>query len=91
MAYLYENTTTGTDLIINGFENGIADSPFNGIGNIQNMNVSYINGIAYVNYKRRACVFNSGTLQRPISYTVSDQGLIYIADFNGTSTSQVWK
>jgi hypothetical protein len=91
MAYNYENTTTGTDLIINGFENGIADSPFNGIGNIQNMNVSYIDGIAYVNYKRRACVFNSGTLQRPISYAVSDLGLIYIADFNGTSTSQVWK
>lgn len=91
MAYNYEKTTTGTDLVINSFENGIADSPFNGIGNIQNMNVSYINGIAYVNYKRRACTFSGGTLQRPISYTVSDQGLIYIADFNGTDTSQVWK
>ena len=92
MAYNYEQVSQNiTDLIINGFENGIADSPFNGIGNIQNMNVSYINGIAYVNYKRRACTFSGGTLQRPISYTVSDQGLIYIADFNGTDTSQVWK
>jgi hypothetical protein len=91
MAYTYEKTTTGTDLIINGFEKGIADSPFNGIGNIQNLNVSYINGIAYVNYKRRACTFSGGTLQRPISYTVSSEGLIYISDFDGTSTSQIWK
>lgn len=92
MAYTYRKSNSGeNELVINGFQKGIADSPFNGIGNIQNLNVSYIDGVTYVNYKRRACTFNGGTLQRPISYTVSDQGLIYIADFNGTDTSQIWK
>lgn len=89
MSYLYEKSTN--DLVISGFERGIADSPFNGIGNIQNLNISYVDGVSYVNYKRQACTFSGGTLQRPIAKTVSDQGLIYIADFDGTTTSQVWK
>lgn len=89
MSYHYDKPTG--DLVIDSFEKGIADSPFNGIGNIQNLNISYIDGVSYVNYKRQACTFSGGTLQRPIAKTVSDQGLIYIADFDGASTSQVWK
>jgi len=90
--YKYEKNLNGQqDLVISGFEGGIADSPFNGIANISNLNISYIDGVAYVNYQKQACTFSGGTLQRPIYKTVSDQGLIYIADFDGSSTSQVWK
>ncbi len=92
MAFKYEKNANGEqDLVIDGFEKGIADSPFYGISNIKNLNVSYIEGVSYVNYKRQQCTFSGGTLQRPIYATVSDQGLIYIADYNGTTTSQVWK
>jgi len=87
MAYNYENTTTGIDLIINGFENGIADSPFNGIGNIQNLNVSYVDGVTYMNYKRQACTITGGTMGTPLYATQSPQGIIYISD----SSSQIFK
>ncbi len=55
MAYKTEKTETGRDLVIDGFEKGIASSPYYGIGNIMNLNTSYYPGVAYVNYRRQAC------------------------------------
>lgn len=53
MAHRFEKTTNNTyDLIIDGFEKGIASSPYSGIANIRNLNTSYYPGVAYVNYKR---------------------------------------
>jgi hypothetical protein len=89
MSFIFEKGTN--DLVISGFEQGIADSPFLGIANIQNLNVSWVQGIAYVNYKRQACYFIGGTLQRPISACVASDGTIFISDFDGTTTSQIWK
>lgn len=60
MAFRYEKSKSGNqDLIIDGWENGIALSPYKGIGNIRNLNTSYYPGVAYVNYARQACTFNT--------------------------------
>ncbi len=57
MAYTIEKTQSGRDLVISGLEKGIAASPYNGIGNIQNLSTTYYPGVAYVNYRRQACTF----------------------------------
>ncbi len=81
--YRFEKTTGGQDLIIDGFEKGIADSPFQGIGNIRNLNVSYYSGVAYVNYKRKPATITGGTLVFPRFACQSPAGIIYISDENG--------
>ncbi len=48
------------DLVISGWEKGIAHSPFQGIGNMRNLNVNYYPGVAYVNYERQAATITSG-------------------------------
>lgn len=54
MAFRYEQNLNGeNDLVIDGFEKGIADSPFRGLGNIRNLNIKYYDGVTYVNYKRK--------------------------------------
>lgn len=88
MSYRYEKNTNGQyDLVIDGFEKGIATSPVNGIGNIRNLNIKYYEGVAYMNYKRQTCTISGGTLGKPLYSTKSQTGLIYISDDN----QQVWK
>lgn len=54
MAYRFEKNANGeSDLVISGFEKGIAESPLDGIGSIKNFNIRYRKGVAYVNYKRQ--------------------------------------
>lgn len=64
MAYRFEKNSNGqSDIVIDGFEKGIASSPFKGIGNIRNLNIKYYDGVAYVNYKRQgATIQNSGAV-----------------------------
>lgn len=53
MAFRYETNQNGDqDLVIDGFEKGIADSPYLGIANMRNLNTSWYPGVAYTNYKR---------------------------------------
>ena len=52
MAYVFDEETNS--LVIDGFESGIASSPYKGIGSMRNVNTSYYPGVAYVNYKRQA-------------------------------------
>ncbi len=40
MSYRFEKTQTGTDIVISGFENGIANSPYEGIGDMRNVNIT---------------------------------------------------
>lgn len=88
MSYQYrKNNSDEQELVISGFEQGIADSPFNGIGNIQNLVVSYVDGIAYVNYKKKPCTISGGTMGKPLYSTQSPAGTIYISDDN----KQIWK
>ncbi len=91
MSYEYKKNLNGEqDLVISGFENGIADSPFKGIGNIKNLNVRYYDGVAYVSYKRQACFFSGGTFEKPMYATQSPSGIIYISD-NKSGGNQIWK
>lgn len=53
MAYYFEQTDSGNDIVINGFEKGIAQSPYMGIASIRNMNTNYYPGVGYLNYRRR--------------------------------------
>lgn len=54
MSYRYEKSANGqVALVFDGFEKGIADSPFKGIASMKNVNISYLEGATYVNYKRQ--------------------------------------
>lgn len=63
MAYtLEQNKITGeVELLINGFEQGISDSPHFGLSDMRNINNDSIPGIALCNYKLR------NTTQAPLS------------------------
>lgn len=39
MSYRFEKSKAGTDLVISGFEKGIADSPYEGIADMRNVNI----------------------------------------------------
>ena len=74
MAYRYDTSESGNkDLVIDGWETGIATSPYKGIANIRNLNTSYYPGVAYVNYARQAStltntgVFFAGTNSTNVS------------------------
>lgn len=54
MAYRIENKS----LVIDGWENGIAPSPYKGIANIRNLNTTYYPDVAYVNYQRKSATVN---------------------------------
>lgn len=89
MAYRIEkNSNSGRpEIVIDGFENGIADSPYTGIANMRNMNTSYYEKVAYVNYIRQASALTGGNMKRPQFYCTSPAGLNYVIDSSG----QVWK
>lgn len=75
-------------LVIDGWENGIADSPYGGITSIKNLNVSFLVGATYVNYKRKPVTL-TGIMARPMFYcqTPGTSPTYFILDQNG----QVWK
>lgn len=51
--YRYEKNQNGEqDLVISGWENGIADSPYNGIANMRNFTTAWYPGVAYSAYRR---------------------------------------
>lgn len=89
MSYRTEKEENGgTALIIDGFEDGIANSPYKGIGNIRNLNINFYEGVAYVNYKRKPCTFTGATLGIPVAATQSSAGIIYISDLSGNIFKQ---
>ncbi len=58
MPYRIEENNNGKSIVIDGWEKGIAASPYLGIGNIRNMGTSYYPEVSYVNYKRLAATVN---------------------------------
>lgn len=58
MAYQLDNKTG--DIVISGFEYGIADSPYEGLMSIKNFNIWYLKGAVYSNYKRNLVSTTAG-------------------------------
>jgi hypothetical protein len=57
LAYHIERDTTAEtiDIVIDGFEEGIADSPYKGIGDMRNVNVTSVKGEAFCNFALGSC------------------------------------
>lgn len=91
MAYHSETEPGGIKaLVIDGWEKGIADSPYNGIASMKNLNCSWLPGATYVNYKRKAMTISGGTMTTPKYYaaaTGTSSGFYFILD----DSAQVWK
>lgn len=89
MSFRYDKASS--ELVIDGFEKGIAPSPYQGISNIRNLNTTYYSGVAYNNYRRRPCTFTeSGTWWYAGSHStdVSDNtGWIFVASPGGAIMS----
>lgn len=85
MAYRLEKNQNGQqDLVIDGWEKGIAPSPFKGLGNIRNFNIKYYEGIVYVNYKRqRATIQNSaGVDSGTVTITIATPAVLTLTGSN---------
>lgn len=52
MSYRSEKTSNGSDLIIEGFENGVENSPHDGLANLQNVNISTESGEVMCSFGR---------------------------------------
>lgn len=97
MSYRIEKERNGRSaLVIDGWEKGIADSPYRGITSLKNLNISFLSGATYVNYKRKPITL-SGTMGIPLFYTQSPgtSPTYYILDSKGqvwvgTSGATVW-
>lgn len=77
MAYRFEKTETGTEIVFEGWENGIAQSPHKGIANMQGVNINTETGEAMCNFNRaqQFQTGTSGTLTRVNTNTVSISGI----------------
>ena len=58
---MYAFDSYDNSIVISGWENGIADSPYEGISNLQNINIASVPGEAAVGFATKA-VSSSGTL-----------------------------
>lgn len=95
MAYRIEQEPGGIQaLVIDGWEKGIADSPYLGIASMKNVNSSWLPGAVYVNYKRTSQTFTGGTPSKPKYYTqsggtsptyyfIDDKGQIWYGGYSG--------
>lgn len=69
MAYRIEKTESGQDIVIDGWETGIAPSPHKGIANIQNGNISTQTGEVTAAFSRLSQITSTGTT--PVSGTLT--------------------
>lgn len=83
MAYRSEKTDTGTDIVIDGWEKGIAASPHKGLANIQNGNISTEMGEVSVPYYRvQQTIQSSATGTGTLSYLSTDHVTLDISGSN---------
>lgn len=96
MSYRVEkNRNSGLpELVIDGWENGIADSPYAGIANIRNLNTRYYGGVSYVNYKRKSGttaggngVFTGSTSPSQLQLSVAGTPVMVVGDAVTVSNS----
>jgi hypothetical protein len=55
-----ENQSGNKSIVIDGWEKGIASSPYTGIANIRNLATAWYPSVAYVNYKRLGTTLSDG-------------------------------
>lgn len=73
MSYRFEKNANGEqDLVIDGFEKGIATSPYKGIANLRNVTIKFYEGVAYVNYKRKSCTVQNSAGVSTGTVTISN-------------------
>ena len=92
MAYRYDTTDDEKqELVIDGWEKGIAESPYQGIASMRNLNIKYYPGMAYVNYKLQPANLNSGGIWFAGTHSTNvsgNAGWIFTAPGAGASSSQ---
>lgn len=81
MAYRLEKNNQSIDIVIDGFENGIADSPHEGIGDMRNMNIISVPGEASVNFKTAAMTIPPTV--SAVAFTAAIDDLITVASTSG--------
>ena len=85
MAYRLEKTTAGQDIVIDGWENGIADNPYKGLADMRNVDPTTIDGEVSVAMAPDAMI-----TQGPISgvtFTVNDSTDVFT--YNGVVPLEV--
>jgi hypothetical protein len=50
------------EIVISGFEDGIAQSPYLGIANMQNVTTHWYPGVAYINYRRQVATLSGNDI-----------------------------
>lgn len=89
------NPKTGdTELVVSGWQNGLADSPYTGIARMQNLCPWYYPGAVYPNYTRINGTSGSPTIAQPLYITTSDpngytgEALRFVIDASGNMVGQ---
>jgi hypothetical protein len=77
MSYRNEKTESGTEIVFSGWEKGIAQSPHEGVANMQGVNINTESGEAMCNYNRtqQFQTGTSGSLTQVNTNTVSISGI----------------
>ena len=82
MAYRVEESRGNTDIVIDGWEQGIGSSPYVGISNIKNANIISVPGEVSVNFSTSA--LNKPPVVEAVAFTSTDAGdLITVSDATG--------
>lgn len=87
MSYKYEKTESGTDIVISGWENGIADTPLFGHGEMVNVDIFTQKGLVQAQYASKKVSGTNVTglvkwfVQNPITgeiYALDNNGVVYV-------------
>lgn len=90
MSYKYEKTESGTDIVISGWENGIADTPLFGHGEMVNVDIFTQKGLVQAQYKSTKISSSTVTglvlwfVTNPLTgkhYALDDDGVVYEIDY----------
>lgn len=87
MAWRFEQTKTGTDIVIDGWDKGIGASPTSGIQDLRSVNLVSMPGVVSVGYGITTNTISGATLGKPVSRAVAFSGgsatTYYVLDAGG--------
>lgn len=70
MSYRYEQTASGVDLVIDGWQKAIGDSPYLGLTDVSYGNISNVPGEVTVNFPLTTTTVSGGTMDKPLHKAV---------------------